>query len=154
MSLVYNQFKNGETQSVGGEPRIDLLNDVIKVMLVGSTYTATADDNFASTIIGGQELNGTGYVSGYGGSGRKTLASKVITRDDTNDRAEFSAAPVTWTAINAGTAAAAVIIRERTGTGDTMSELIGYVNTGGFPIVTNGGDLTISWSAEGILQLA
>ena len=101
-----------------------------------------------------QELSGTNYAGGYGGSGRKTLSSKVITRDDVNDRAEFSAAPVTWTAINAGTAAAAVIIRERSLTGDTMSELIAYINTGGFPITTNGGDLTLTWNAEGILQLS
>jgi len=122
---------------------------------VGSTYSATADDSFLyPSIAGGQELSGTNYAGGYGGSGRKTLSSKVITRDDVNDRAEFSAAPVTWTAINAGTAAAAVIIRERSLTGDTMSELIAYINTGGFPITTNGGDLTLTWNAEGILQLS
>ncbi len=150
MALVYNQFKHLESNGT-----IDLLTDTIKVMLVGSTYTATADDSFVSpTIVAGQELSGTGYVGGYAGSGRKTLSSKVITRDDTNDRAEFSAAPVTWTSINAGTIAAAVIIRERAATGDTMSELIGYVNTGGFPVVTNGGDFTITWNVEGILQLA
>jgi hypothetical protein len=149
MSLVYNQFKSLEADGT-----INLLTDTIKVMLVGSTYTANADDSFVNpSIAGGQELNGTGYVGGYAGSGRKTLASKVVTRDDTNDRAEFSAAPLTWSAINAGTIAAAVIIRERAATGDTMSELIGYINTGGFPFVTNGGDFTLQWNAEGILQL-
>ena len=150
MSLVYNQFKHLESNGT-----IDLLTDTLKVMLVGSTYSATADDSFVNpSIAGGQELSGTNYAGGYGGSGRKTLSSKVITRDDVNDRAEFSAAPVTWTAINAGTAAAAVIIRERSLTGDTMSELIAYINTGGFPITTNGGDLTLTWNAEGILQLS
>jgi len=155
MSLVYYQFKHLEAGASGSTPRIDLLNDTIKVMLVGSTYSSTVDDSFVSpTIAAGQELSGTNYAGGYGGSGRKTLSSKVITRDDVNDRAEFSAAPVTWTAINAGTAAAAVIIRERSLTGDTMSELIAYINTGGFPITTNGGDLTLTWNAEGILQLS
>ncbi len=150
MSLVYNQFKHLEANGT-----IDLLTDTIKVLLVGSTYSSTADDSFVNpSIAGGQELSGTGYAGGYGGSGRKTLSSKVITRDDVNDRAEFSAAPVTWTAINAGTAAGAVIIRERSLTGDTMSELIAYINTGGFPITTNGGDLTLTWNAEGILQLS
>jgi len=154
MSLVFNGFKHLEAGASGSTPRIDLLNDVIKVALVGSTYSVNADDSFFNPSVYLTELGGTGYTGGYGGSGRKTLSSKVITRDDTNDRAEFSAAPVTWTAINAGTAAAAVIIRERSLTGDTMSELIAYINTGGFPITTNGGDLTLTWNAEGILQLS
>lgn len=148
MALVFNLAKgliaNGE---------IDLLNDTIKVMLVGSTYTANANQDYVNPSAYQMELDGTGYAGGYGGSGRKTLASKTIVEDDTNARAEFNAAPVTWTSINAGTAAAAVIIRERASTGDTMSELIGYVDTGGFPIVTNGGDFTVTWSVEGILQL-
>jgi len=154
MALVFNKFKSLEAGASGSTPRIDLLNDVIKVALVGSTYTANADDAFFNPSVYLTELNGTGYAGGYGGSGRKTLSSKVVVQDDVNDRAEFSAAPVTWTAINAGTAAAAVLIRERSLTGDTMSELIAYINTGGFPIVTNGGDLTLTWNAEGILQLS
>jgi len=148
MALVYNLFK--KLQADGS---IDLLTDTIKVMLVGSTYTANMDHDYVNPSAYQMELGGTGYTGGYGGSGRKTLASKVVTEDDTNDRAEFSAAPVTWTAINAGTAAVCVIIRERALTGDTMSELIAYIDSGGFPVVTNGGDLTITWNAEGILQL-
>ena len=149
MALVYNQFKKFEANGT-----IDLLTDTLKVVLVGSTYTANADHTYFNSAAYLQELGGTGYAGGYGGAGRKTLSSKVVVQDDTNDRAEFSAAPVTWTAINAGTAAAAIIIRERAGTGDTMSELIAYIDSGGFPIVTNGGDLTLTWNVEGILQLS
>ena len=36
---------------------------------------------------------------------------------------------------------------------DTDAVLIAYIDSGGFPVVTNGGDLTIAWNAEGILQL-
>lgn len=150
MSFVYNQFKH-----LQADDTIDLLSDTLKVILVGSTYSATVDDSFVSpTIAAGQELNGTGYTGGYQGSGRKTLSSKVVVRDDVNNRAEFSAAPVTWTGINAGVITAAVIIRERAATGDTMSELIAYINDGGLPLTTNGGDVTFTWNAEGILQLS
>jgi hypothetical protein len=148
MALVFNLAKK-----LIADGTIDLLTDTIKIMLVGSTYTANADQDYVNPSSYQTELGGTGYAGGYGGSGRKTLASKVITEDDTNDRAEFVAAPVTWTSINAGTAAGALIIRERAATGDTMSELIGYVDSGGFPVTTNGGDFTITWSVEGILQL-
>lgn len=141
MSLVYNLFK--KLQADGS---INLSSDTLKAMLVGSTYTANADHDYVNPSVYQTELSGTGYAGGYGGSGRKTIASKTFTEDDTNDRANFNATATTWTAINAGTAAAVVIIRERAGTGDTMSELIAYIDTGGFPVVTNGGDLTITWN--------
>ena len=141
MALVYNLFKKLEADGT-----IDLLTDTIKVMLVGSTYTADADHDYVNPSAYQQELGGTGYTGGYGGAGRKTLSSKTVTEVDASDWAAFTAAPVTWTAINAGTAAAAIVIRERAATGDTMSELIGYIDSGGFPIVTNGGDLTITWT--------
>lgn len=149
MALVYNYFKTVEANGT-----LDLLTDTIKVMLVGSSYTANNNDDFVDpAIAAGQELSGTGYTGGYAGSGRKTLASKSIVEDDTNDWALFSAAPVTWTAINAGTAAAAIVIRERAATGDTMSELIAYIDSGGFPVTTNGGDLTLTFT-NGIMRLA
>lgn len=144
-NLVYNAAK---AQLADGT--IDYLNDTIQVMLVTSSYTPDADDTYIDA--GGandpvdHELSGSGYT-------RKTLASKAINTDNTNDRAEFDAANLTWTAINAGTAAAAIVFHNA-GTGDTGAQMICYIDQGGFPITTNGGDLTITWNAEGILQLA
>lgn len=149
MALVFNAFKKKEADGT-----IDLLTDTIKVMLVGSTFSANADMEFVNPSAYQTEIGGTGYTPGYGGSGRKTLASKTVVQDNTNDRAEFNAAPVTWTGINAGTAAGVVLIRERAGTGDTMSELIAFIDSGGFPVTTNGGDFTIQWNSEGVLQLS
>lgn len=134
---------------------VDLVNDVIKVMLVTSSYVVNpdhlfVDDGGANDPID-HELSGTGYAAGFAGSGRKTLASKVFTTDQANDRAELDVADVVWTAINAGTAAAFIIYKHLTS--DALSRLIAYVDTGGFSIVTNGGDLTIQINAEGIIQL-
>ena len=140
MSLVYNK---GIAEIMNGG--IDLLTDTIKVGLVTSAYTANKDDDFWSTPEA-SELSGTGYTAGG-----KTLSSKAINLDDTNDRAEFDAGDVTWTAINAGTAAAAVIYKS-TGTAST-SPLIVHINTGGFPVATNGGDVTIQWNSEGIFYI-
>ena len=148
MALVYNLAKK---LMVDGT--IDLLNDDIKFMLVGSTYSADDAHDYVNPSAYQTELSGTGYAGGYAGSGRKTLASKSIVEDDTNNRAEFTAAPVTWTSIDAGTAAGVIMIRERAATGDTMSELIAFIDSGGFPVTTNGGDLTFTPNAEGILQL-
>ena len=150
-SIIYNRAKK---EIMDGT--IDLLADTIKAMLVTSSYVADPDNDFVDA--GGandpvdHELSGTGYAAGWAGAGRKTLASKTATEDDANNRAEFLAANLAWTAINAGTAAAVIIFKNGT-SDDTTSKLIAYIDSGGFPIVTNGGDLNITWNAEGILQL-
>ena len=72
--------------------------------------------------------------------------------DKPNDRAEFDAADVTWTSIDAGTAAQGTLLKEITN--DAASLTIVNIDTGGFPITTNGGDLTMQWNAEGISQLS
>lgn len=133
---------------------VDLLNDVIKMGLSNSTHVPNKDDDFldiaGTTDFAANELSGTGYVSGFGNSGRKTLASKTIVADKVNDRAEFDCADITWTAINAGTAAQATVLKEITN--DTLSKTIFNID-GGFPITTNGGDFTFQVNAEGLAQL-
>jgi hypothetical protein len=150
-SFIYNTAAGDMWQDV-----VDLLNDTIKLGLSTSTHVPNRDDDFldeagVNDFIDG-ELSGTGYTGGFGGAGRKTLASKTITVDKTNDRAEFDCADVTWTAINAGTAAQATVLKEITN--DAASKTIANIDSGGFPITTNGGDLTIQVNAEGLLQLS
>lgn len=134
---------------------IALLVDTIKIGLSTSTHVPNRDDDFldiaGTTDFTAGELTGTGYTSGFNGAGRKALASKTIVEDDTNDRAEFSCANITWTAINAGTAAQATVMKEITN--DGASKLIANIDSGGFPKTTNGGDLTITVDAEGLIQL-
>ncbi|KKN22947.1 hypothetical protein LCGC14_0909900 [marine sediment metagenome] len=135
---------------------LDMVADAaVKVGLSTSVHVPIRDDDFldevgADDFIDG-ELTGTGYTSGFGNSGRKALASRAIVVDKPNNRAEFDAADVTWTGIDAGTAAQATIMKEITN--DAASITIANIDSGGFPIVTNGGDLTIQWNAEGIIQL-
>jgi hypothetical protein len=149
-SLTYNL---GRKEILDGT--IDLGADVIKAMLVTSSYVANVDNDFVDDAGANDpidhELSGTGYAAGFAGAGRKTLGSIAITEDDTNDTAEFNAANLTWTGIDAGTAAAVIIYRHLTS--DALSTMIAYIDTGGFPVVTNSGDLTITWNAEGIIQL-
>lgn len=125
---------------------IDFLNNVMNCGLSTSTHVPNRDDIFlddvgADDFIDG-ELSGTGYV-------RKTLASKTLTYDAANDRVEWDAADITWTGINAGTAAQATYW-DNTGASDAARRLWLNVDTGGFPVVTNGGDLTIQHNAEGL----
>ena len=149
-NFVYNTAAGDMWQDI-----IDLLNDTIKIGLSTSTHVPNRDDDFldiaGTTDFTAGELTGTGYTGGFGGSGRKTLASKTITVDKTNDRAEFDCADVTWTAINAGTAAQATVLKEITN--DAASKTIANID-GGFPVVTNGGDVTLQVNTEGLIQLS
>ena len=130
---------------------IDWPNDTnVKAALSTSTHVPNKDDVFyddagADDLLDG-ELSGTGYTAGGDALGTQTVAY-----DSANDRVEFDAADAAWTGIDAGTAAQATVLKD-TGT-ETTSPVICNVDTGGFPVVTNGGDLTIQWNAEGIFQL-
>jgi hypothetical protein len=128
---------------------IDLLTTTLKLMLVDTNETFNSDDATLDAISN-NEVSGTGYTGGFGGAGRKTLASKVVNPDQANDRAEFdSTVDVTWSSISVGTVRAAILCWENTA--DTDSIPIAFLDLG--DVVTNGGDLTIQWNAEGILQI-
>lgn len=127
---------------------IDLVADTIKVMLVTSSYSADRDDT-SVTAAAAAEISVSGYTAGYGNAGRKTLGSKAFATDNANDRVEWSAANVTWTALGAGaTIAAAVVIKEITN--DAGSRPIAYLDVSDLP--TNGSDVTLTFDAEGIIQ--
>jgi len=152
-SITSNRLRKLLLDAAAGSPSLNLTSDTIKVMLVMNTYTPNKDDNFVSAITNAtsKELSGTGYVAGFGGSGRKTLASKTITQDDTNDVAFFDAADLTWATIDAGTVGFAAIIKEVSA--DSDSPILAVVDISP-DVVTNGGDYTITWAADGLFKLA
>ena len=147
-SFVYNYGKSGFCDgtlnwvSGGGS------DSSWKTMLVTNAYTANPDDHFVSTA-NSAELSGTGYQSGFGGTGRKSLLSRVVTTNTTNDRAELTASNVSWSAINAGTIKAAIIYRHLTTDADSI--LVAYIDL--TSVATNGGDITIQWAAAGVINL-
>lgn len=75
-------FNDALTSIVKNE--IDYLNDTIVVLLTNTAPDIDAD-TYISDLAG--ELSGGGYV-------RKTLASKTVTTDDTNNRTIVDAADV------------------------------------------------------------
>lgn len=122
----------------------DNATTTIKVALVTSSYVFDKDHDFFDDIT--NELSGTGYTAGG-----NALTNRACNVDNVNDRTELDGDDVTWEGIDAGTAAAAIIYMD-TGTPAT-SCLIAFIDSG-FPKVTNGGDLTIEWNTEGIIQFS
>lgn len=144
-NLVYNRFKG-----LLLDDTIDLSGDTVKVMLVTATYTPNADDDFADTPAA-NEISVTGYVPGFAGAGRKTLATKVFTVDDSGDRGTFGAANLTWTALGVGATIKWAIIYKHI-TNDAASPLICALDLGaGTP--TNGGDIILSFGGGLVLTL-
>lgn len=142
VDFVFNRFKFGLGQE---DFNLAEANDDLQVSLHTSTYTANQDTDLDFADVS-NELSGTGYTAGGA-----DLASQTWTQDDTDNEAVLDAADTAWTGIDAGTASQAILY-QNTGTAGT-SLLIAHIDTGGFPVVTNGGDLTIQWNAEGILNI-
>ncbi len=150
--MASNTHNRGLVEFMKGN--IGWLTSVIKVMLVNASYTPNPDYNFVTDISPASvELSGTGYVAGFAGSGRHALTNKAVTQDDAKDAGIATADPSTWTAINAGTAAYAVVYKE--GTSDADSVIIATIDIPN--VTTNGTDLTVNYPTfanDGLVKLA
>lgn len=97
-------------------------------MLVKNTYPQNlATDEFLSDV--------DAYRIGTDQTlGAKTVAGGV-----------FDAGDPTWTAVTAGDTSEGVVVYKDTGVAGT-SPLLLYIDTiTGFPLATNGGDITVQW---------
>jgi len=129
----------------------DLAGMTLKVMLV-SSYSFNPDHATVSGL-GATELTGTGYTSGYGGSGRTTLANLTGTQVDAIAGSRLTGDNVDWVGINAGTIVGAVLIYE-TGGSDATAIPIAYFGNGtigGLSYTTDGKTVRIVWPDAGIL---
>ena len=145
VSFVYTPAKKLLAQG-----SIDLreAGDDIRVALVMSNTTADTDQDQA--LMSGfavlDECDGANYV-------RKALANQAVNEDDPNNRAEFVADNIVWTALGAGTRSnVGMIIYKHVGA-DAVNIPIVYISTGGFPFNGNGSDITVDWNLEGIAQI-
>lgn len=123
---------------------VDFENDTIKVLLVNTSHTFDKTDEFVSDIVANESANvsGTGYE-------RKTLGSKTILLDAANDRVEYDCANPTYTAINAGTIAAAIVFKE--GVDDASSPLLAQIDFA--DLVTNGSDVELQVNTDGLFTV-
>ena len=130
---------------------IDLDGDAsIKIGLSNSSHVPNRDDVFVTD--GGDgfdigEFNGTGYVGGFAGAGRKALVAKTCATDVTTDRTKFDADdPSLWTGFAAGTIAQATILKEITS--NALSPVLTNLD---FPdVAPAGNDFSIIFHVDGI----
>ena len=119
---------------------IDWSTDNIKVVMVdhGTDTPVPATDQFLSDILAGARVATSG-----------NLASKTVTAG------VVDAADITITAVTGATVESLVVYKD-TGVAST-SPLIAYIDTtsdASLPFTPNGGDVTISWNASGIVRIS
>jgi hypothetical protein len=126
---------------------VDFLSDTIEVIAMKSTYTPNKDDT-NSVYAAGELATLTGYAGGFGGAGRKVLASKTITNDTTLDRTVLDAAdPSAWT-IAAGDTIGGFIVGKKGSASDATATPIFFQDVTDTP--TNGAALTLTFDSAGV----
>jgi hypothetical protein len=141
-NFVYTEAKRA---LLAGE--LDMNAHDIRVMLVMTNTTADTEED--KTTISGfttlDEMDGAGYA-------RQALANEAVAADNPNNRGEFDADNVNIANVSAGTRQVAGVVVFRHVTNDADSVPICYIDDD-CPFDANGGDIDITWNAEGILQL-
>jgi len=140
--VVYNAFKENLLKKV-----FDFANDTFKITL-HTGYTPNIDTHDAWADVSATEYT---TANGYTAGG-KTLASLAVTLDTSNDRAEFDAADVTWTALgplSPATPGHAILWDDTPSS--PADPLVGYWALG--TTATNGGDYTLQFGADGLLHI-
>lgn len=119
-----------------GSTNISLTSGTVKAALIDTgvyTYSAAHDfwDDASAGVVGTPQ----------------TIANKTVTNG------LFDGDDVTYTSVT-GSSVEALIIYIDTGTPST-SRLVAYIDTGvtGLPVTPNGGNISVTWNASGIVQL-
>lgn len=133
-SLIYDNAK--ELILNGG---IDLVNDTIRVMLLGSGYTPSASHS-AKSDVSSYEISGSGYTAGGA-----ALANKTVSRSGAT--AKWDADDLTWTGLSPSFRYA--VIYDDTHASDA---LIALIDPGALQEPA-GANARIVFNANGILTL-
>ncbi len=131
-NAVYPKYKE---LLLGTQTASSLTAGTVKVALIDTgTYTYSAAHDFYDDISG---VVGTPQTIGT-----VTVVNGLFDGDN-----------VTFSAVSGATCEALVIYIDTAGAAGT-DPLVAYIDTGvtGLPVTPNGGDITITWNASGIIQ--
>ena len=147
-SFVFDRAKGGLNDGLIGE--WSAAGGSFNYTLVNASYVPNEAHSMMSQLSG-FELSSASHTGGYNGTVRVSMTGRSVFINITSHQAEFRASAVCYTGLSAGTAVAGVVLKQAGSDGN--SPLVTYVSTGGWPVVTNGGNLTISFYASGVFAL-
>lgn len=137
-SIVYNRFLANLANKI-----VDWEADDIRVALVQSSYTLTADHN-AWSEVSAHEVGAAATAYTQGG---EQLTSITVTQDDTNDVAKLDAGDVTWqTSTITGYYA---VLYDSTLASNDLICCIDFAEDKS----SSDGDFTIQWDVNGIISI-
>lgn len=120
----------------GGLSGVDWNTDTIKCALVTSGYTPNLTTHeFWSSVVA--NVAGT----------PQTLTSVTVALGFVN-----CASPITFTAVAPGTAINYIVFFKDTGTNGTSPVLVIYDTATGLPVTPNGGNITVTINASGVVN--
>lgn len=141
--VIYNKFKTG---TLTGTYNLGSGGDTIKASFHTTSYTPNQDsDDFFDDATNEVTTSGS-YTSGAAGG--ITLANKSVSQDNTDNEGVFDADDLSVTGFT-GTFRW-IVLRKDTGTAAT-SPLIAAIDT--TTTSASGGTVTVTWAAEGIINL-
>jgi len=147
------------------EGSVNLTSDTIRVALVNDstayTFDPDAHTNLDDILDGGTTAAEFGTGSGTGYS-RQTISGITVTQDDTDDEGVFDANDTTFSSLDAATIQAVVIYKQVGGDDNTPGDDPVLVvldddsagSVADLPLTTNGGDVTLQWNSEGIVNIS
>jgi hypothetical protein len=138
-TVLTNKFKD---LLMNGD--IDMAADTFKVMACNQFTVNVATQDFISSVSSNQ-ITATGYTAGG-----QTLASKVVTRNNTDNRVYFDFANPSWTITGTMTAQIFVIYKD-TGTPAT-SPIVAIIDKGA-PQSRTDADFVLQLNAKGIFGI-
>jgi hypothetical protein len=136
-NAIYPKYKQS---LIAGDANSDLDNNTstdgpFVALIDTGTYTYNAAHQFYSDL------------SGVVGTDQRITSPTVTT-------GLFDGGDLTFPAVTGASVEALVIYRKNSGANTTW-RLVAYIDTGvtGLPVTPNGGDITVTWNASGIIQL-
>ena len=144
--MVFNIAKSGILDGT-----INLQTDVFKIFPITSAALSDATSEDIDTVgsLTFTEHAGAGFTWGFAGDGRKTLTLSFSTDDTDDEGVVDDTSDYTWSSLGADSAATGFLIYKHL-TNDAASTPICWLD-GVF--TSNGGDVTVQFNAEGILNL-
>lgn len=144
--MASHWFNEGLLRVMNGD--VDLVGDDIRVVLCMTDCTVDSENDgiaVVSDLSDLDECDGANYV-------RKALSNEAASKDDGNDRAEFTSDPVTWTSLGVGTRSTkgALFYKHVTNDGDSIPLFWQEYSS---PIAHNGTDFIHTPHADGLAQI-
>jgi len=143
------------------EGQIDGTTDTLKVALLSNATAYTFDENTHETVADVIDGGTTGTEFSGGSYARQTLQNVTVQQDDPDNEGVLDADNTTFSSLDTEEIQTIIIYKQVGGDDNTPSDdpIIAVLDDDSagsltdLPLTTNGSDVTISWNAEGILNI-